>query len=102
MTEHDFCKALEATKQILGSTEHDECPCVYKNCPIHGKCFECVKVHRVKKHHLPECFHDMLLPHVEALAKLIERKTEDDRPKVKGVVYEKMKKGEMESFYKAR
>ncbi len=100
MDEKDFCKVLEKTKQILESTEHNECLCVYKNCPIHSKCFECVKVHRVKRHHVPECFQDIFTPHVEALAKLIERRIEDNRPKIKGIVYEKIKKGEIESFYK--
>lgn len=102
MNENDFCQALEKTRQILESTEGDECPCSYKNCPIYGKCFECVKVHRVKGHHVPECFQGMFAPHIEALSKLIEKKTEDDRPKVKGTVYEKIKRGEIESFYKSR
>lgn len=100
MDEKEFCKALERTKEILESPEYNECPCTYKNCPIRGKCFECVKVHRVKKHHVPECFQDMFAPHIEALARLIERSVEDDRLKIKGVVYEKIKKGEVESFYK--
>ena len=34
---------------------NDHCPCAVE-CKFHGKCMECVAIHRGHMHHLPECF----------------------------------------------
>ena len=47
----------EFLKEVKGSGE-DHCSCPTK-CPLHGKCMECVAVHRGHGDHLPNCFNKM-------------------------------------------
>ncbi|MBU0615725.1 MAG: hypothetical protein KJ601_06535 [Nanoarchaeota archaeon] len=81
-TREQFDTILDKSRQILADKSLDDCPCT-QNCEWHGKCFECVKIHRVKGKHIPECLQHIFQDKFEALANCIERKTADDRPVVK-------------------
>ena len=48
----------------------DYCPC--KGCKYHGKCLECVAIHRGHRHHLPNCFRDMVNEKLCKLSELTE------------------------------
>jgi len=50
---------------------NDHCPCKMA-CKFHGKCFECVTIHRGHKHHLPECFREMVNDKLIKLSELTE------------------------------
>lgn len=43
----------------IKETKTDHCSCKEK-CPHHGKCWECVVIHRRNRDHLPFCMQDML------------------------------------------
>ena len=49
----------------------DHCPCP-EACRHHGKCKECVMIHRGHAHHLPYCFRQMLNDRIEELSVLTE------------------------------
>ena len=57
---HDFIAA-----------DGDHCPCTTK-CRYHGKCLECVALHRGHRGHLPECFRSMVNERISALSALTE------------------------------
>ena len=81
-TNGEFEKILEKSREIVKDKSLDECPCT-QVCEWHGKCFECVKIHRVKRKHIPQCLQPLFFDQIESLSKLVERKTIDDRPIVK-------------------
>jgi len=57
-------------EEIKGSGE-DLCSCPV-DCKYHGKCVECVVIHRGHGDHLPHCFQKMVNRRIEALSALTE------------------------------
>ena len=49
----------------------DHCPCT-EACRWHGKCKECVIIHRGHQDHLPKCMQPILLKQIKGLAHLAE------------------------------
>jgi hypothetical protein len=50
----------------------DDCPCVQTRCHRHGNCVECIRVHRTRQQHIPECLQDMFRSRIKELAALVE------------------------------
>jgi hypothetical protein len=61
----------EFLEKVLSSGE-DYCTCPSKGCKWHGKCVECVILHRGHGDHLPHCFRHMVNRRIEALSALTE------------------------------
>lgn len=49
----------------------DHCPCT-DACKLHGKCRECVAVHRAHQGHLPNCLKPMVNEKIRELSQLTE------------------------------
>jgi hypothetical protein len=60
----------EFVAEVLSSGE-DYCSCK-ANCKHHGKCVECVVIHRGHGDHLPNCFRDMVNRRIKAVSELTE------------------------------
>jgi len=63
----EFLAELREFKERKG----DHCPC-RQPCKIHGKCMECVALHRAHRGHLPECLHSLVNDRIEKLSELTE------------------------------
>jgi hypothetical protein len=50
----------------------DDCPCTQTRCHRHGNCVECIRVHRTRQQHIPECLQDMFRTRITELAALVE------------------------------
>lgn len=50
----------------------DDCPCTQIRCHRHGNCVECIRVHRTRQEHIPECLQDMFRTRIKELAALVE------------------------------
>jgi len=50
----------------------DDCPCIQTRCHRHGNCVECIRVHRTRQQHIPECLQDMFRTRIKELAALVE------------------------------
>lgn len=57
----------------------DDCPCTQVRCHRHGNCVECIRVHRTRKEHIPECLQDMFRDRIRELALLVEYDIRDLR-----------------------
>ena len=55
--------------------DHCPCPSAFK---FHGKCVECVKIHRGHGDHLPYCFRIMLNRRLEKLSELSEHSFQNE------------------------
>jgi len=60
----------EFLAEVMSSGE-DLCSCP-GHCKYHGKCVECVLVHRGHADHLPHCFRSMVNERLERLSALTE------------------------------
>jgi hypothetical protein len=80
MKPEEFAEAIVKSRELVASGKYNACPCVQTRCEWHGKCFECVLIHRTKKHHLPECFQPLFKEKIKQLAKMIESDIADDGP----------------------
>lgn len=56
-------------RESLGKVDHCTCE---KPCKYHGKCIECVAIHRAHRDHLPNCFRTMINERIEKLSELTE------------------------------
>ena len=57
----------------------DDCPCTQVRCHRHGNCVECIRVHRTRQEHIPECLQDMFRIRIKELAALVEYDVSDLR-----------------------
>ena len=57
----------------------DDCPCVQVRCHRHGNCVECIRVHRTRQEHIPECLQGMFRDRIRQLAALVEYDIRDLR-----------------------
>ena len=76
----DIEKAQQLQEQFLKQlrdSRQDHCSCP-KPCKHHGKCVECVVIHRGHGDHLPYCFRDMLNKRIDALSALGEHSYRED------------------------
>jgi len=67
-------KGQQLQKEFLENVKNsgeDYCPCPVK-CRYHGKCVECVLIHRGHGDHLPYCFHNMVNDKINSLSCLTE------------------------------
>ena len=61
-------------------SHNKNCPCSQKECPIRGNCVLCIQNHIVHKRHIPECIQNLLRKDIESLSRMVELKTEEQRP----------------------
>ena len=57
----------------------DHCSCTVKTCKHHGRCMDCIAIHRGHRDHLPNCLHSMANEKLKSLVSLTESKL--DEPK---------------------
>jgi hypothetical protein len=77
----DFMKRVRketATPRLARGTV-DDCPCTQIRCHRHGNCVECIRVHRTRQEHIPECLQEMFRSRVRELAALVEYGVRDLR-----------------------
>ncbi len=67
---------VKKSREMIKSGKYDECPCPKTYCEWHGKCFECVLIHRVNQDHIPNCLQPMLEKKIQELARVAEMTTQ--------------------------
>jgi hypothetical protein len=71
-TKEEFYESCLRNRQLVKDPEVMRCVCPDTLCEWHGKCKECVALHRYKKDHIPHCLHPILNDKVKALAYALE------------------------------
>ena len=72
MTKKDYYKLVIKNRQIAKSPIYTKCPCPKVRCEWHGKCKECIAIHRYHKDHLPECMQQYVNAKLKAVAAIGE------------------------------
>jgi len=76
MSKKEFVKQVKGIRAMLDGGEDAKCPCPKAKCEWHGRCYECVRIHRHFGEHVPNCLQFMLQDRVRALAGVAELKVE--------------------------
>ena len=78
----------------MADPENLKCRCPDTLCEWHGKCKECVALHRIKNTHLPACLQPLIEDSVNGLLKAVEltaTKIEGTSPEYRQYVLERDK-----------
>lgn len=54
-TKEEYYQIVLKNREIANDPARTKCPCPKVRCEWHGKCKECVAIHRFRKDHIPEC-----------------------------------------------
>lgn len=69
-TKEEYYEDTLKNRALLESQEVLDCSCPYRRCEWHGKCRECVALHRYHAEHLPCCLQPLLREKITVLARL--------------------------------
>jgi len=73
--EEYYARVLE-NRTLVADPQLMQCTCPNTLCDWHGKCQECVALHRHHNNHLPACLQPLIEGKVKALAEAVELFTE--------------------------
>lgn len=63
---------VQEIRAILKDQGNIKCSCPKIKCEWHGKCQECVAIHRYYKDHIPNCFQQFVNDKIKAIAQIGE------------------------------
>ena len=76
-TKEEFVDQVKEIREMLASGAEAQCSCPNVKCEWHGDCYNCVRIHRHYKDHVPRCIQLIMRDKVRALAQLVEFSVED-------------------------
>ena len=71
-TKEAFYALVKELREVAKNPENQKCSCPKVKCEWHGKCMECVTLHRYYKDHLPNCFQQFVNDKIKAIAQVGE------------------------------
>ena len=75
MTKEEYYEKRLKDREIVSDPHNTKCPCASVSCEWHGKCKECVALHRYNGHNPPICMQPMIFDRLKHLVWL-----SDDKP----------------------
>lgn len=79
-SKEDHYHSVLKNRGILQDPNALNCPCQNTLCEWHGRCAECVAIHRYNGEHLPSCLLPMLREQVRQLALVAEMEIAPEEP----------------------
>ncbi|MCL2866528.1 MAG: hypothetical protein FWF47_02070 [Clostridia bacterium] len=79
-TKDEYYQQVLENRRLLADPQMTECPCPNPLCDWHGKCKECVALHRHYKDHIPVCLQPVISDKIAALAGVAELVTVKKEP----------------------
>jgi hypothetical protein len=74
-TKEEYYQSVLKNRMIADDPENQKCSCPKTRCEWHGKCRDCVTIHRFHNDHIPYCFQSLLKDKIISLAKIVELET---------------------------
>ena len=71
-TKEAYYEQVLQNRKLAASPEVTKCICPNTLCDWHGKCKECVALHRFHNDHIPVCLHPVIQEKLENLAGIME------------------------------
>jgi len=72
ISKEEYYEIIKTNRSILKYPNNLKCPCPKVKCEWHGKCQECVALHRYYKDHVPNCFQQFINDKIKAIAQIGE------------------------------
>lgn len=72
MDKEQFAESIKDCREKINSGKYDKCACPELKCEWHGKCRECVMLHRAYQDHVPNCLKPIFRNKIKDLAEAIE------------------------------
>ena len=76
-TKEEYYELVKSLRRIVSDPLHRACTCPKYYCEWHGRCVECVTLHRYNADHVPNCFQAFINEKLEAVAAVGELQTEE-------------------------
>lgn len=74
-TKEEYYQSVMKHRSVINDPENKKCSCPKTGCEWHGKCHDCVTLHRFYQDHIPFCFQHLLRDKITALVKIVELET---------------------------
>jgi hypothetical protein len=71
-TKEEYYQSVIKCREIISDPENQKCSCPKIRCERHGKCKECVTLHRFFQDHIPNCFQTFIKDHIVHLSRIVE------------------------------
>lgn len=71
-TKEEYYEEVLRNRSLAADPEVTKCPCKATLCQWHGRCRECVALHRHHGDHVPSCLQPLLRDKLKALASAAE------------------------------
>ena len=71
-SKEEFIEQIKDIRAMLASGVGAKCSCPNVKCEWHGDCYNCVRIHRHYKEHVPRCMQTILRDKVKEIAKMVE------------------------------
>jgi len=79
-TKEEYYEQVLENRRLVSDPQIIKCPCPNPLCDWHGKCKECVALHRYHNDHVPVCLQPIISDKIKALTGVIEAFTEKKEP----------------------
>jgi hypothetical protein len=67
-SKEEHYELVQQLRAIVQDPENLKCTCPKTKCEWHGKCLECVALHRYHKDHMPNCLQQVFNDKIKAAA----------------------------------
>ena len=71
-TKEEYYEHILENRKIISNSAITDCPCPVSLCEWHGKCKECVALHRHHNDHIPTCLQPLINDKLKELVKVGE------------------------------
>ena len=71
-TKEEYYQLVLNIREILKDPKNLQCTCPKVKCEWHGKCMECIALHRYNKDHLPNCLQQIFNEKIKAITSIGE------------------------------
>ena len=75
-TKEEYYELILENRRLASNPEITKCPCSNSLCDWHGKCKECVALHRYHNDHVPVCLQPLISDKINALTGVVEMTAE--------------------------
>jgi hypothetical protein len=76
-SKEEFVAEVKEVRAMLATDAHAGCSCPNTYCEYHGDCYNCIRIHRHFKDHVPRCLQPMLREKMAGLIQAVEYSVED-------------------------
>ncbi|MDR3588385.1 MAG: hypothetical protein P4N41_01835 [Negativicutes bacterium] len=74
-TKEEYYRSVLENRKIAAEPENLKCTCSQTLCEWHGRCRECVALHRYYQDHVPACLHSFINDKISQIAGITELDT---------------------------